>query len=254
MTTSAFEYLQIRTPEAIEFRIPLAGPVTRMLALFIDLCAISVITGTLQKVLGPFLKADSIAGLLMLMGFVISVGYGMACELWWRGQTVGKKIMRLRVVDMEGRRLEPSQIVLRNLLRFVDQLPAFYLVGGLVCLASSKRQRLGDIAARTVVIRHEDPFTPDLEQVLGGKYNSFLEHRRLSAKLRDRVSPALAGVALEAMLRREELEPQSRVALFSELAARFRAEVEFPAELTEQLSDEQYVRNVIEVLYRAPKA
>lgn len=254
MATSTIDHLTIRTPEAVEFRIPLAGPVTRMLALQIDLLAVGAISGFVQQALRPFLSIDWVAGLLMLLGFVVYVGYGIGCEWLWRGQTLGKKLMRLRVVDMEGRRLEPGQIILRNLLRFADTLPAFYLLGGIVCLVSSKRQRLGDIAARTVVIRHEDPWTPDLEQLLGGKYNSFLEHRRLAARLRDRVSPALAGIALESLLRREQLEPAARLALFADLAARFRPAAEFPPEATEQLSDEQYVRNVVEILYRAPKA
>lgn len=254
MTASALEYLRIRTPEAVEFRIPLAGPVTRLLALFVDLCAIGVITGTLQKILSAFPSTDFGPGLFTVLAFATNIGYGIAFELLWRGQTLGKKLFRLRVVDLEGRRLEPGQIVLRNLLRFADLLPAFYLLGGIVCLLSSKRQRLGDIAARTVVIRHEETPQPDLEQILGSKYNSFLEHRRLAARLRDRVSPALAGVALEALLRREQLLPAARLALFAELAARLRAHVEFPPEATEQLSDEQYVRNAVEVLYRAPKA
>src|SRR5262249_58768067 len=56
------------------------------------------------------------------------------CEWYWRGQTVGKRMLRLRVVDRQGLRLQPSQIITRNLLRFVDGLPAFYMLGGLTSL------------------------------------------------------------------------------------------------------------------------
>ena len=76
------------------------------------------------------------------------------CEWRWRGQTIGKRLLRLRVVDAEGMRLQFNQIVTRNLLRFVDSLPAFYFVGGLACWLSPKCQRLGDIAANTIVIRN----------------------------------------------------------------------------------------------------
>lgn len=255
MTTTAVpvDQLTVQTPEAVQFRIPLAGPATRMLALEIDVLVVAAITGTIQKILSPFVAFDIVAGLIIVMGFVVYVGYGIGCEWFWRGQTVGKKLMRLRVVDMEGRRLEPAQIVIRNLLRFVDGLPLFYLLGGIVCLVNKNRQRLGDIAARTVVIRHQDVWEPDLDQILGAKYNSFLEHRRLAARLRDRVPPALAGIALEALLRRDQLDPAARLEIFGDLANRLRALVEFPADATELLSDEQYVRNAVEILFRAPR-
>src|SRR5208282_5919250 len=85
--------------------------------------------------------------------FTISIGYGIFFEWSWRGQTVGKKLFRLRVADAEGMRLQFNQIVVRNLLRFVDALPAFYFVGGLTCWLNSKCQRLGDLAANTIVLR-----------------------------------------------------------------------------------------------------
>ena len=65
-----------------------------------------------------------------------------------------------------------------------------------------------------------------------------------------RVSPAEANVALQALLRREEFDPVARVELFGELAAYFRAKVDFPAEATDGTADEQYLRNVVDVLYR----
>ena len=61
-------------------------------------------------------------------------------------------------------------------------------------------------------------------------------------------------MALEALLRRDEFEPLARLQLFADLAAHFRSLVEFPPEAAEQLSDEQYVRNVVEILYRSADA
>ena len=57
------------------------------------------------------------------IGFAISVGYAIFTEWFWRGQTVGKRLLRLRVIEEQGLRLQFSQIVTRNLLRFVDMLP-----------------------------------------------------------------------------------------------------------------------------------
>lgn len=244
--------LQIRTVEGVVFSQLLAGPVTRFLAWLVDLMCIAVAgiaLGWLTALLG-FLNWN-LAGAISAIGyFVLSIGYGIACEWGWRGQTVGKKLLRLRVVDAEGMRLQFNQIVMRNLLRFVDSLPATYLVGGLVCWFSPKCQRLGDLAANTVVIRTPRVSEPDLDQLLAGKFNSLRSYPHLAARLRQQVSPLEAGVALQALLRRDEFEPVARVELFAELAAHFRAKVEFPAEATEGIGDEQHLRNIVDVIFR----
>jgi hypothetical protein len=64
------------------------------------------------------------------------------------------------------------------------------------------------------------------------------------------VSPELAALALHALVRRESLDATSRLAVFKDLATHLRKLVEFPPEVVEALADEQYVRNVVEVLYR----
>jgi uncharacterized RDD family membrane protein YckC len=244
--------LQIRTPEGIVFSQQLAGPVTRFLAWAVDLAcilalgmALSYFLILLQLVSPGFVPALSAIGY-----FVISVGYGIACEWLWRGQTVGKRLLRLRVVDVEGMRLQFNQVVTRNLLRFVDSLPGTYLIGGVVCWFNAKCQRLGDIAANTIVIRIPRVTEPDLDQLLTGKFNSLRQYPHLTAQLRQNVSPTEAAVALQALLRRDELDPVARVELFAELAGHFRAKVEFPAEATDGIADEQYLRNVVDVLYR----
>ena len=154
--------------------------------------------------------------------FVISLAYMALAEWLWRGQTVGKRLLRLRVVDASGLRLEPSQVMIRNLMRFIDGLPALYLVGGITCLVSRHRQRLGDLAAGTVVVRAPKLSRPDLDQLLGGKYNSLAEIRHLAARLRQKVRPEMGSVALEALLRRDEIEPEARLELFGEMAGYFK--------------------------------
>jgi uncharacterized RDD family membrane protein YckC len=245
----------IRTPEGIEFSLPLAGPVARMMAMTVDFFAVGAASSLLGQALTPVMAflPDLGNALYLVLYFVLSMGYGMATEWAWRGQTLGKRLLRLRVVDAHGLRLDPSQIVMRNLLRAVDALPLMYLVGGVVCLLSSKMQRLGDLAAGTAVVRVTTLAAPDLERILGAKFNSLLAYRHLAARLRQRATPELAALALEALVRRDELEPASRLQVFSDLAARFRSLVTFPDEAVEQLGDEQYVRNVVEILYQAAR-
>jgi len=245
--------LLIRTPEGIVFSQRLAGPVSRFLAWSVDLLCIAALLTALGYLLALLrLLNPDVAGAFSAIGyFAISIGYGIVCEWTWRGQTVGKRLFRLRVVDAEGMRLQFNQIVTRNLLRFVDSLPAFYFVGGIACWLNRKCQRLGDLAANTVVIHSPRIAEPDFDQLLAGKFNSLRHYPHLAARLRQRAAPAEAAIALQALLRRDELEPVARVELFAELAAHFREKAEFPPEATDGVADEQYLRNVVDVIYRA---
>jgi uncharacterized RDD family membrane protein YckC len=244
--------LRIKTPEGITFSFQLAGPVVRCLAWIVDFIAIMAISqgvGILGRLAG-FINED-IAGAIATIGyFVVSIGYGVATEWVWRGQTIGKRMIGLRVMDAQGLRLQFHQILLRNLLRFADMLPAFYLVGGLACYFSKRSQRLGDLAANTIVVHNTKQLEPDLDQLLAGKFNSLRQYPHLEARLRQRVSAAEARLALQALVRRDELEPASRVTLFAELADHFKSVVTFPADVIEAMPDEQYVRNVVDILFR----
>ena len=244
--------LQISTPEGIHFSLNLAGPFARSLAYAVDLLCISALSslaGTLLSLLG-ILSPDLAGAALMLAFFLIQIGYGILLEWWWRGQTLGKRLLRLRVMDVQGLHLHFSQIMIRNLLRVVDSLPVFYLVGGAVCLFSRHAQRLGDLAANTVVVRMSELTEPDLDQVLAGKFNSLRSYPHLAARLRQRTTPQEADIALRALLRRNEIEPLERVELFSQIATYFKELVEFPQEALDGLSNEQYVRNVVELLFQ----
>ncbi|MBI4325016.1 MAG: RDD family protein [Chloroflexi bacterium] len=252
MNSGKTNTLLITTPEGIAFSLLLAGPVTRCLAWLVDLSCIvgaSILIGFLLSFL-RWISLDLGRAVSVLAYFILQVGYGIALEWLWRGQTVGKRLLRLRVMDAQGLRLQFSQIVIRNLLRFVDMLPAFYLVGGLACLISRRAQRLGDFAANTIVVYQPRHAEPDLDQLLAGKFNSLREYPHLEARLRQRVSPAEAGLAVQALLRRDEFEPAARLELFAEIAGHLRSLVEFPPEAIEGITDEQYVRNVVDVVFR----
>lgn len=253
MSPARTSSLVIETPEGISFTLLLASPVTRFLAWLIDFLAILALNMLVQNALQiAGLLGEDVAQAVGILGyFAISTGYGIALEWRFRGQTLGKRVLGLRVMDAQGLRLDFSQIVIRNLLRAVDLLPAFYLVGGAVSVFTRNAQRLGDLAANTIVVRSPKIEQPDLDRLLGGKFNSLVEYQHLAARLRQRASPELAGIALGALLRREEFDPHARVELFDELAGYLQAVVEFPAESVENITSEQYVRNAVEILYRA---
>lgn len=244
--------LRVHTPEGITFSLLLASPLTRVLACTVDLAVIMALTVVFRYVTSAlgFVSPDLATAVQLAGYFVISIGYGIFAEWYWRGQTVGKRLLRLRVVDAQGLKLNFSQIALRNLLRSIDLLPAFYAIGGAICLLTRHSQRLGDIAAGTIVIRHPLLAAPDLDQLGVDKWNSLRDHPHLAARLRQRVSAGTASLTVEAIMRRRDLDPAERVALFRELASYFKEVTPFPAEATEGVSDEQYVRNVADVLFR----
>lgn len=245
--------IEIHTPEGVVLSQLLAGPVIRFAAWVIDsMVIVSLISMAMIIIrLLHLLNEDIASALSIIAYFILSISYGMACEWWWRGQTIGKKLFRLRVVDAEGLRLQANQIVIRNLVRFVDILPVCYVVGGAACWLSRKNQRLGDIAANTLVIRHPRISEPDLDQLFAGKYNSLRLHPHLEARLRQQTSPKEASVALQALLRRDDFAPADRIELFSSLAQHFQRKAAYPPESIEGITAEQYIRNVVDVLYRA---
>jgi uncharacterized RDD family membrane protein YckC len=243
--------VEIQTGDGVSFSLPLAGPVSRFLAIVVDWAIISTGLYVVSIPVGlfPNLASDLRSALMVLLYFVLNIGYAIAFEWLWNGRTPGKRTVGLRVADANGLRLTFSQVLIRNLLRSVDALPLFYLTGGVVMLSNRRLQRLGDLAAGTIVLRTREAALPRLPEGRGNRFNSLKTYRTLAARLRQKVDPATARVALEALQRRDRLEPRARLALFAEMANSFRALVRFPEEATEHLTDEQYLWDVVEILY-----
>lgn len=251
MTHDRTHRLHLRTPEGVAFSFRLASPVLRLAALLVDWAVVTAAWIAVSILIGllGILAPDLTMGFATVGYFLLSQGYRMLTEWRWRGQTIGKRVLRLRVVDAHGLPLTFPQILLRNLLRFVDALPGFYAVGGLASLLNTRGQRLGDLAAGTVVIWEPVELAPDLEAIRGDKYNSLRAHPALVARLRQAVAPDAARAAWQALARREQLEPAARLELFAGIAAHFRSLTSLPAEVTDGVGDEQFVRNVVDVLF-----
>lgn len=252
MITELRRKIIIRTPEGVAFSLYLAGPFTRFLAWLIDVLVIAAfssvvftLAGTMGVVFGGMARA---AAVLLVFGFGFAYRIGM--EWRFRGQTLGKRLFRLRVMDSSGLRLQLSQIVLRNLLRAVDMLPVAYFLGGATMLISPHNQRLGDLAANSVVTYLPQDETPDFAQVLPGKYNSLRDYPHLEARLRQQITPEEADLLVQALLRRDELDGNERIGLFKDLAGHFREKVTFPEEAVLGITDEQYLRNVVDSVFR----
>lgn len=252
MMTDLRRRITIETPEGVAFSIYLAGPFTRFLAWLVDCLVLQAAMWTIYGILA---SASVVLGnigtaIMILAYFAGGFIYRIGMEWRFRGQTIGKKLLRLRVVDSSGLRLRFSQVALRNLLRLVDAMPFFYFLGGVTMLINRHHQRLGDIAASCVVTCLPEDATPDFDQVLPGKYNSFRDFPHLEGRLRQKVTPQEADLLVQALLRRDGLDAAERVQLYHELASHFREKAGFPENAIAGITDEQYLRNVVDSIFR----
>lgn len=250
--SARFGQFRVTTPEGVEFSFRLASPALRLAALLVDWMVILAAWSVIVLLL-TLLKAvswDAGQGVMVVAFFVLSRGYDIYGEWAWRGQTLGKRLLKLRVVDARGLRLDFTQCLLRNLLRFVDALPFAYAVGGITALLNSRGQRLGDLVAGTLVVHEPVERAPDAAEIGAQRYNSLRGQAALVARLRRETSPEEARAAWQALARREQIEPTARLALYAELAAHFRKIGRVPDELVDGITDEQQLRNVVDVLYR----
>jgi uncharacterized RDD family membrane protein YckC len=150
----------IVSPENIAFRFRLAGPASRSLAFLVDSLLIGAAAFAILIAVGMLgVLAEAFVGVALTGLFFLWWGYGAACEVLANGRTAGKAVLGLRVVSPTGLSINPAQAILRNLLRTVDLAPPFF--PGLVAMAcTSRMQRLGDLAAGTMVVLDRSQKTP----------------------------------------------------------------------------------------------
>jgi uncharacterized RDD family membrane protein YckC len=157
----------ISTPENVDLHLELAGLGNRIVACLIDtaLTYVGIIVIALPSLLYPRivealgssysdnrLLIDTLVIALYVVGsFLIVFGYFIFFETIWQGQTPGKKLMGIRVVDSLGQPVTTSSVWIRNLLRPIDE--GVFLLGLLIMLIDRNERRLGDLAANTIVIR-----------------------------------------------------------------------------------------------------
>jgi uncharacterized RDD family membrane protein YckC len=239
----------VLTPEYVEFRFTLAGIYSRFLAWLLD--AILILFGTgmvltaLSVMMAVFPGFASALGIVVY--FLVDWGYGIALETAWSGQTVGKRLLGLRVIQQSGVRIGFYHAALRNLARPVDRLPVLYLVGGVTALLSGSHQRLGDMLAGTIVVRERRLKAPSALGLTAGE--GLLADPLFVSRVK-RLSAETRELVLSAALRREELRMEARLRLFSALGTKLQEmlAMEKPA----HLSDEKWALLVAAALLPSP--
>jgi uncharacterized RDD family membrane protein YckC len=166
----------IDTPEQVGLEYSVAGIGSRFVAVLLDMLivfaiflvevlALVMIGAAASTSRGSAGWGDTAAkwfmALVIFFNFLIFWGYFALFEAYWKGQTLGKRAMKLRVIKDSGRQITFFEALARNLLRIVDYLPGMYLVGVITMLCNKRNQRLGDLVAGTIVV-HERLDEPSL--------------------------------------------------------------------------------------------
>ncbi|WP_137939226.1 RDD family protein [Chitinivorax sp. B] len=140
----------ISTPEGVELTLRLAGPVSRGLAWLMDVIIRLVIFAVCSATLAGLEQYGT--GMAMILWFLLEWFYPVIFEVYRHGATPGKSLMKLRTVMDDGTPVSWGASMTRNVLRAIDFMPLMYVTGFLSMIISSRFQRLGDLAAGTVVV------------------------------------------------------------------------------------------------------
>ena len=163
------DQISIDTPELVAIEMPLAGIGSRFIALLVDYliwCAGALILGLVSLVILPGIRAFSrlsaqwAIAIVIFAVFLVNWGYFTLFEAFWNGRTPGKRVARIRVIQQSGRAIGLFESMARNLVRYVDWIPGFYAVGVIAMFVTRQHQRLGDLAAGTIVVRDRDEDMP----------------------------------------------------------------------------------------------
>ena len=158
------EHHAIDTPELVAIEMPLAGIGSRFIAILIDTLlwivgffVLIIVFSLLAPAFHAFnrLSEQWVTAIVIFLLFLLQWGYFTLFEAFWNGQTPGKKIARIRVIQRSGRPIGILESMARNFIRMVDQIPSFYAVGIVAVFVTRQNQRLGDMAAGTLVVREQ---------------------------------------------------------------------------------------------------
>jgi uncharacterized RDD family membrane protein YckC len=207
----------ISTPENVDLHLELAGLGNRILACIIDTVLSSALNIGITIALLALWYSLRLASLppaqlavwstyLLMLGitanFAVIFGYYIFFEGFWQGQTPGKRVADIRVIEQNGQPITWSSAVVRNLIRIIDQ--AVMLVGLLSMFLDKNERRLGDLAAGTMVIRERTPAL-NASQIL---FNPAVEHQKLDV---GRITPDEYDLLVTFLKRRDKMKDSAGV-------------------------------------------
>jgi uncharacterized RDD family membrane protein YckC len=226
----------ISTPENVDLHLELAGMGNRVLACLIDtLISYALMAGIgvlawlgcmAVSLLNLPSQATSIAdGIIILIAlltaFVVLFGYYILFEGIWQGQTPGKKVAQIRVIDQSGEPINWPSVIIRNLFRVVDM--GILLIGLIVMLIDKNERRIGDLAAGTLVIRERLGELRTAEIPV----SALAKESALTLDV-GRVSPQEYELLVNFLRRRQSMVKTQRPVVAKQLEQHFRSKLDEP--------------------------
>ncbi len=180
------------------------------------------------------------AGMIIAL-FCVFWGYFTFFEIFWKGQSPGKKLLKIRVIKNNGRSITFYESLARNLVRLVDSMPTAYGIGLLAMFIDSKNRRLGDLVAGTLVVHERAQQEPNITfenfAVAEASIGNF-DVSRLTAEDLLMIERFLA--------RRLDIDYSARLATGEKLASLIRGKLKL--EPTDGVSDEDFLEHVARTL------
>ncbi len=151
-----FVYMQtvkIQTSQNIDIDYEVAGLGERVLARLTDL-GIAIGLAIVLVILAAITSWNEVFVIALIVVYLVAfVFYDLLCEVFFNGQSLGKRVMKIKVISVDGARPSFGQYIMRWLFRIVD-----FGIGSGVCAliavaVSDKKQRIGDMVAGTTLIK-----------------------------------------------------------------------------------------------------
>ena len=228
--------IEIRTPEGFNLEITLAGLGSRSAAAIIDTIIIVALSILVYLPFRSGFPPLPVRIVLTAMPIVLFFGYHLVFETMGRRQSPGKRLLRLRVVKTDGAPVNATGSLARNLIRLVDFMPMFYLIGIVTVFSTTQNQRLGDLAAGTIVVMEPkaDEFLAPLPS-----FADLPEGWDVSA-----VTDEDVAIMRQFMLRRENLKPEARSKIGFQISKDIEAKVSRPPQM---MNSEQTIQTVLDL-------
>ena len=195
---------RVEIPGGVKLEAQVVGPIPRFFAFAIDLIIRGILVFVLSLVSIPFGAFGLGGGFFLILLFLIEWFYPVLFEVFNRGQTPGKKMLGISVINDDLTPVTLGTSMVRNLLRTVDFLPLLYLTGLIAMVSNRRFQRLGDMAAGTLVISvRESAKTATIENIeplapsttlLRAEQTSIIEFLHRSKQLSEPRQQELAGI------------------------------------------------------------
>jgi uncharacterized RDD family membrane protein YckC len=236
------------SPEHVAIHLRSAGFGRRFAAFLIDSLLILGLINVVGLVVQIFPAALSTI-IIITSTFIITWGYHVLSETRYAGQSLGKRLLSLRVVDARGLPISVRQSLVRNVVRALDMVPAGG-IGMACCIIDRHRRRLGDLVAGTLVVEERQPPTVDIQAVQARRQNS-LDTPRMRRLIANRISLEEREFLLALVLRASAIDELPRYELFERVGAHYREKLGIEVQ---QLSGENLVRGLVALFYAQRRA